>query len=133
MRTPVAILTLASCLVVACCGETQPSAMTKVAIWAQDGPPGGGDCPGATSIEGVLTLGPEPMDLFVAETSTASPRPVIWPPGFSATRDLGGLTLLDETDHPVAKVGDLVRVPVEVGGDPGAWYACGHPTVVRSW
>ncbi len=106
--------------------------MTKAAIWAQDGPPGGLECPGATTIEGVLTLGSEAMDLFVAETSTASPRAVIWPPGFSATRDLGGFTLLDETDQPVAKVGDLVRVPVEVGGDPGAWYACGDLTVLSS-
>jgi len=104
--------------------------MTKVAIWAQDGPPGGLECPGAATIEGILTLGSEPMDLFVADASTASPRPVIWPPGFSATRDLGGFALLDETDHPVAKVGDLVRVPGEADGDAGAWYACGDLTVV---
>ena len=111
-------------------GHEIPLREARLAVWAQDGPPGGLGCPGAASIEGVLALGPDPQDVFVAEAPSGALHTVMWPPGFSATRDLGGLTLLDESGRPVAKVGDRVRVPGGAGGEPGVWYACGDLAVL---
>jgi len=121
------LLGLSVLLVVAACGQPAPS-LDRLAVAAQDGPPGGLACP-ATVIEGVLASSDRWL-IGIADAPGGQVRGILWPPGYAAARTSSGLVLLDERSLVIAHVGDRVRSGGSGGAD-GIWLAC-RPVVVPS-
>ena len=69
------------------------------------------------------TLVEDPRSGLAVEDVTGAVTPVIWPFGYSARPDLGGMALVDANGAVIAHVGEAI----EVGGGLGRdfWVACG--------
>jgi hypothetical protein len=69
------------------------------------------------------TLVEDPRSGLGVEDVTGTVTPVLWPFGYSARPDLGGIALVDANGAVIAHVGETI----ELGGGLGRefWVACG--------
>jgi hypothetical protein len=59
-------------------------------------------------------------------------RKVLWPHGYTARREAGGLVLYDAGGSVVAREGDVVSIGGGETGSDGPWLACGDITAMDS-
>lgn len=126
MRNAHAIGLVVVLWVVAACGAASQPSLEFLAVAAQDGPPGGFECP-VPAIEGTLATSSRWL-LGLAPDQGKPVRGVLWPPGYAAGRVDGRLVLLDQDHRVVAREGDEVRVGGWEGA-AGVWIACRTVTV----
>jgi len=84
-------------------------------------------CPEAL-IEGTL-VADERWGMALAGTDGLR-RKVLWPHGYTARREAGGLVLYDAGGSVVAREGDVVAIGGGETGSDGPWLACGGISVV---
>jgi len=84
-------------------------------------------CPAAL-IEGTL-VADERWGMALAGTDGLR-RKVLWPHGYTARREAGGLVLYDAGGSVVAREGDVVSMAGGETGSDGPWLACGGISVV---
>lgn len=84
-------------------------------------------CPAAL-IEGTL-VADERWGMALAGTDGIR-RKVLWPHGYTARREAGGLVLYDAGGSVVAREGDVVSIGGGETGSDGSWLACGGISVV---
>jgi len=86
-------------------------------------------CPEAL-IEGTL-VADERWGMALAGTDGLR-RKVLWPHGYTARREAGGLVLYDVGGSVVAREGDVVSIGGGETGSDGPWLACGDITAMDS-
>jgi hypothetical protein len=119
------LLSVVAALVIAACAAASPA----IAVPTLEPEPAGTPqaCPAAL-IEGILRADEEWG--IVLEATDGAKVKVLWPHGYSARVDDGGLALIDEDGSIVAHAGDLVQVGGGGTDAEGTWVGCGGVTVI---
>ena len=121
-----ALLTLALTTAIAACGGLDGTPTPTITLRVVLTLPTGSPCM-SSLIHGVLVADAESG--VALNDGSGPPRQIVWPAGYTAVAS-DPISILDETGHQIARVGDKVSIGGGSFDEEGSWWACGGVRVL---